>query len=81
MREEGVGTECSMLNVELSGQAANDVSVRFIRSTGLSCLSQSSNHTHETDRRNQIDQIPATRREMDSTCVQLLNKSIVMPNP
>ena len=31
---------------------------------GLSCLSRSSNHTHETDRRNQMDQIPATRRDM-----------------
>jgi hypothetical protein len=27
-----------------------------------SCALVSSNHTHETDRRNQMDQIPATRR-------------------
>ena len=29
---------------------------------GLSDLARSSNQTHETDRRNQIDQIPTTRR-------------------
>lgn len=29
-----------------------------------SCARVSSNHTHETDRRNQMTQIPATRREM-----------------
>lgn len=33
-------------------------------SAGLSCLSPSSNHTHETDRSNQINQFPATHREM-----------------
>ena len=33
---------------------------------GLSCLSRSSNHTHETDRRNQMNQIPAPRGEMVS---------------
>jgi hypothetical protein len=31
---------------------------------GLAGLSRLPNHTHETDRRNQMDQIPATRREM-----------------
>jgi hypothetical protein len=31
---------------------------------GLAGLSRSSNHTHEPDLRNQMDQIPATRREM-----------------
>jgi hypothetical protein len=53
-----------MLNVELSGQVANNDSGPFIWFAGLSCLSRSSNQTHETDRRNQMDQIPATRREM-----------------
>jgi hypothetical protein len=52
-----------MVNVELSGQAANDDSGRFIQSAGLSCLSRSSNYTHEIDQRNQIHQITATRRE------------------
>jgi hypothetical protein len=47
-----------MVNVELSGQAANDVSGRFIRSAGLSSLSRSSNQI------NQIDQLPATHREL-----------------
>jgi hypothetical protein len=31
---------------------------------GLSCLSGSSNQTNETDRRNQMNQLLATRREM-----------------
>jgi hypothetical protein len=31
---------------------------------GLSCLSRSSNHTNERDRRNQMNQIPATRCDM-----------------
>jgi hypothetical protein len=31
---------------------------------GLSCLSRSSNQTNETDRKNQMDPIPATRRRM-----------------
>src|SRR5438309_10213307 len=52
-----------MVNVELSGQAANDDSGRFIRSAGLSCLTRSSNHTNGTDQRNQTNQIAATRRE------------------
>jgi hypothetical protein len=45
-----------MVNVELSGQAANDNSGQFIRRAGLSCLSRWSNQTNET---NQIDQIYA----------------------
>ena len=36
---------------------------------GLSCLSRSSNHTHETGRKNQMNQIPATRREMVPVCI------------
>jgi hypothetical protein len=56
-----------MVSVELSGRAANDDSGRFIRSAGLSCLSRSSNLTNETARRNQMNQIPATRREMVSS--------------
>jgi hypothetical protein len=59
---EGRG-EGGMFTVELSGQAASDVSGRFIRSAGLSSLSRSSNHTHETARRNKMNQIPATCRE------------------
>ena len=53
-----------MVNVELSGQAANDDSGRFIRSADLSGLARSLNHTHETDRRSQMNQIPAMRRGM-----------------
>jgi hypothetical protein len=34
---------------------------------GLSGLARSSNHTHETDRRNQMNQFPATRREIERT--------------
>jgi hypothetical protein len=37
---------------------------RSIWCAGLSCLARSTNHTHETDRRHQMNQIPATRREM-----------------
>jgi hypothetical protein len=50
-----------MVDVELSGQAANDDSGRFIRSAGLTCLSRSSNQINQID---QTDQILATRREM-----------------
>jgi len=56
-----------MVNVELSGQAANDESERFIRSAGLFCLSHSSSQTNKIDQINQMNQqnqIPATRREM-----------------
>jgi hypothetical protein len=47
-----------MVNVELSGQAASDVSGRFIRSAGLSCRSRSSNQPDE------MPKIPARRCEM-----------------
>jgi hypothetical protein len=50
-----------MLNVELSGQVANNDSGPFIWFAGLSCLSRSSNQINQID---QTDQIPATRREM-----------------
>jgi hypothetical protein len=53
-----------MVNVELSGQAANNDSGPFIWCAGRACLVRSSNHTDETDRRNQMNQIPATRRGM-----------------
>jgi hypothetical protein len=39
---------------------------RSIWCAGLSGLARSSNHTHETDRRNQMHQLPTTRREMVS---------------
>jgi len=55
-----------MVNVELSGQAANDDSGRFIQSAVSSCLSRSSNQINQKDQINQLDQIPATRREMVS---------------
>jgi hypothetical protein len=64
VRGGGVGTECSMLNGELSGQAANDVSGRFIRSAGRSSLSRSSNQTDQKDQIDETNQIPATHREM-----------------
>jgi hypothetical protein len=43
---------------------ANDDFGRSIWCAGLSGLTRSSNHTTETDRRDQMHQIPATRREM-----------------
>jgi hypothetical protein len=46
------------------------LAVYLIWSAGLSCLSRSPNHTNETDQRNQLNQIPATRREISicKTC-------------
>jgi hypothetical protein len=35
---------------------------------GLAGRSRSSNHTHETDRRNQMHQLPAMRRELELYC-------------
>src|SRR5437879_4042278 len=60
----GRNVQCSMLNGELSGQAAKDDSGRFIRSAGLSYLTRSSNQPHQTDQTDQMNQFPATRREM-----------------
>ena len=37
---------------------------------GLFCLSRSSNHTPETDQRDQMNQLPATRQEIVPVWVQ-----------
>jgi hypothetical protein len=49
---------------EREAEFANDDFGRSSWCAGLAGLACSSNHTHETDRRNQMNQIPATRREM-----------------
>jgi len=36
---------------------------------GVSCLSRSSNHTNEIDQRDQMNQIPTTRREMGPVAI------------
>ena len=60
---EGVGeqnVQCSMVNVELSGQAANNDSGPFFWCAGLYGHSRSSNHINQknqTDEMNQRDQI------------------------
>jgi hypothetical protein len=65
-----VGTECSMVNVQLSGQAANDVSGRFIRSAGLSCHSHSSNQTNQTNQTDQMNRIiPRTLNLLSQQCL------------
>jgi hypothetical protein len=48
---------------------------------GLSCLFRSLSKKNEINQTDQMNQISPTRREMVSTCVQLLNKSIVMSDP
>jgi hypothetical protein len=70
-----------MVNVELSGEAANNDSGPFIGCAGLSGLSRSSNHlnqknqTDEMNQRDQMHQLPATRREMGSGVLSFFHKS------
>ena len=79
MEEQNV--QCSMLNVELSGQTANNDSGPFIWCAGLSGLSCSSNHinqknqTDEMNQRDQMHQFSATCREMGSGVLSFFHKS------
>ena len=52
-----------MVNVHSSGQSPNDDSERIIWCAGLTSLSRPSNQTNERVQQDQMDQIPATRRE------------------